>query len=132
MDKEESWTTKILRIVPEIKQGLVSGFLISLFYESIKFIPIILLKFIIDYFVSEKDTVTQLVYAIAAIFISYLILEIIEYFSKKAAFRWNLRYEKTILQKAERKLLELDIGYHEAFNTGAQVSKITKGAHHLT
>ncbi len=131
MSKEESWASKILTIVPEIKQGVAHRFLISLFYESIKFIPIILLKFIIDYFVSGKTLVTQLVYAIGGIFVSYVILEIIEYFSKKAAFRWNLQYEKTILQKAERKLLELDIGYHEAFNTGAQVSKITKGAHRL-
>lgn len=132
MSKEESWATKILTIVPEIKQGVAHGFLISLFYESIKFIPIILLKFIIDYFVSGKNVVSQLIYAIGGIFISYVILEIIEYFSKKAAFRWNLQYEKTILQKAEKKLLELDVGYHEAFNTGAQVSKITKGAHKLT
>ncbi len=131
MKKEESWSTKILRIVPEIKHGVGTGFLISLFYESIKFIPVILLKFIIDYFVLGKTVITQLIYAIGGIFISYVVLEIIEYFSKKAAFRWNLQYEKTILQKAEKKLLELDIGYHEAFNTGAQVSKISKGAHRL-
>ncbi len=132
MEKGESWARKILKIVPEIKQGIASGFLISLFYESIKFIPVLLLKFIVDYLVSGKDGFTQLVYAIVGIFIAYMILEIIDYFSKKAAFRWNLRYEKTILQKAEKKLLELDIGYHEAFNTGAQVSKITKGAHKLS
>lgn len=132
MRENEGWLTKILRIVPEIKQGVASGFLISLFYESIKFIPIILLKFIIDYFVLGKNPVSQLVYAIAGIFISYIILEIIEYFSKKATVRWNLRYEQKILKKAEKKLLELDLGYHEEYNTGAQVSKITKGVHHLT
>ncbi|MBI2102814.1 ABC transporter ATP-binding protein [Candidatus Woesearchaeota archaeon] len=131
MNKEGSWATKILTIVPEIKQGVASGFLISLFYESIKFIPIILLKFIIDYFVTGKTVATQLIYAISGVFISYVVLELIEYFSKRAAFRWNLQYEKTILQKAEKKLLELDIGYHETFNTGAQVSKISKGAHRL-
>ncbi len=124
MNKGESWIKKILMIVPEIKQGIARGFLISLFYESIKFIPVILLKFIVDYFVSGKNVVTQLVYAIAAIFASYLILEIIEYFSKRAAFRWNHQYERTILQKAEKKLLELNIGYHETLYLFSSLAKV--------
>jgi len=126
------WARKILHIVPEIKAGVAKGMALAFLYETIRFIPIIIIKLLVDYFVTSQSTTVKLAYFILGIFAAYLILEIIDHFSQQARYRWILHYETTILRKAKKKLLELHLGYHESFNTGAQVSKITKGAHKLT
>ncbi len=129
--EEIGWLKKILAIIPEIKVGILNGTIIAFFYEGIKFIPVIILKYIVDYFASGQGLIAQVALAIGAILTAYVVLGVIDYFSHRAAFRWNLQYETAILRKAKKKLLELHVGYHEEFNTGTQVSKITKGAHRL-
>ena len=126
------WAKKIMQIIPEIKQGLGKGVLLAFFYESIKFIPMIIIKLIVDYFVEGQSNAIKLVYFIIGILLSYLVLEFLDHFSQRSRYKWILHYETTILRKAKKKLLELHLGYHESFNTGAQVSKITKGSHKLT
>ncbi len=132
MNPENSWLRKILQVVPEIKAGIGKGIVIAALYEGIKIIPIIIIKHIIDYFVTNQSNTVQLIYFIGGVLLAYVVLEIIDYFSEKASFKWTIRYETTLLRKAKKKLLELHLGYHESFNTGAQVSKITKGTHKLT
>ncbi len=126
------WLAKLLRIVPEIKKGLAAGIAMSFFYELIKLIPIIIIKFIVDYFVAGQGSAIKLFYFIGGTFAAYIILEIIDYVSLQARYAWIIGYETSILKKIKKKLLEMHLGYHESFNTGAQVSKITKGSHKLT
>lgn len=126
------WAQKILQIVPEIKNGIKKGIFLTFLYELIKFIPIVLIKYIIDYFIAGGTDLQKLAFLIIGILVAYLTLQLIDNFSQKARQKWILHYETTILRKAKKKLLELHLGYHESLNTGAQVSKITKGAHKLT
>ncbi len=126
------WAQKILQIIPEIRKGLAKGVILAFLYESIKFIPMIIIKLIVDYFVTGESNSVKLMYFIGGVLVSYLILGIIDHVAQRARYKWILHYETTILKKAKKKLLELHLGYHEAFNTGAQVSKITKGTHKLT
>lgn len=126
-----SWMSKIFRILPDLKKGLFKSVLISLFYEIFRFIPIVMIKVIVDYLSAGKDNLTMLAYFIGGVLASFLILNVIDYFAKGRQFNWMIGYETSILKKAKQKLLELHLGYHESYNTGAQVSKITKGTHRL-
>ena len=62
--EEMGWLKKILAIIPEIKVGIVKGIIIAFFYEGIKFIPIIILKYIVDYFASGQGLLGQVALAI--------------------------------------------------------------------
>ena len=130
--KEESLYKKILIIVPEIKQGVSKGLLISIVFELIKFIPLLIIKEVVDKLVSGQSSTAQVVYFIGGIFLVYLVLIIIDYFAKKAEFRWMVEYETAVLRRAKHKLLELHLGFHESFSTGEQVSKIVKGAQKMS
>lgn len=130
--KEESLFRKILEIIPEVKQGIVKGMLIGIVFELIKFIPVIALKIIIDELVAEESSLARVLYFIGGVFLSYLLLTIIDYFAKRAEFHWIISYETSILKKTKQKLLELHLGFHESFSTGEQVSKIIKGAQKLS
>jgi len=128
----QSWIKKILAIVPSIKKGLWKGFLISFFYEAVKLTPILLIKYLVDFFVAQQDNAFKLLAALGGIFLSYLLLEWIDYFADRATQRQLRIYEMEILRKTQKKLLEMHLGYHETFSTGTQVSKIVKGVHRLT
>ena len=129
---QESLFSKIIIIIPKIKEDIIKIIGITFLYEAIKYIPIILIKYIIDYLVQGHQELTTLVYFIIAIFISYAVLTIMDFFLKRVEFRWIIKYETSILEQAKKKLLELHHSFHEKYNSGAQVSKITKGTHKLS
>ena len=58
------WARKILHIVPEIKAGVAKGMALAFLYETIRFIPIIIIKLLVDYFVTSQSTTVKLVYFI--------------------------------------------------------------------
>jgi ABC-type multidrug transport system fused ATPase/permease subunit len=128
----QSLVKKIFEIIPEIKKGIWKASFIALIFELIKFVPVILIKLIIDMLVVDQGSTTQVIYFIMGVFLSYLALTFIDYYAKRVEFFWMLQYETSILKKAKQKLLDLHLGYHESFSTGMQVSKITKGAHKLS
>ncbi len=129
--EQDSWMKKIFTIIPSIKEGLWKGVSVAFIYEAIKLTPILLIKYLVDFFVTQQENTTKLLFALGGILLSYLILEGIDYFTDRATNRWMRQYELEILRKAKKKLLELHLGYHETFSTGTQVSKIVKGAHRL-
>ncbi len=130
--KEEMILRKILRIVPEAKVGLSISLGVGLVYEIIKFIPVILIKLIVDYLVAGQTGVVTLGYLAAGILAAYLAMTGIDHFAKRQQFIWMHTYEAKILRRAKEKLLALHMGFHESYNTGEQVAKITKGAHKLS
>lgn len=126
---KENITQKILTIIPEVKRGILISITTSFFYEIIKFIPIILLKRIVDELIAGQSNLTKLGYFIGWILLAYIVLVIIDRFIKQAEILWMANYETSILRKSKRKLLDLHLSYHESYNTGMQVAKITTGSH---
>src|SRR3989344_9434868 len=122
---------KILFIMPEVKKGLLWGVFIALLFEIIKFLPIILIKEIIDGIVQGQTIFATFIFLLLGVLAAYVAMAVIDYFAKNWENDWTVRVEGAVLQKAKQKLLELPLEYHEARNTGAQVSKITKGAQKL-
>ena len=126
MKKEENILEKIFTITPRLKAGILKSFLVSLIYESVRLIPIVLIKFIIDALVSGKSTSTAVIGFVGGIFVIYFILTLFDFFTSRIYINWLFEHEVKTLEKSAKKLLELHLGYHEKHHTGLQVSKITK------
>ncbi len=124
--------SQIVKIVPEAKQGWIKGILISVVYESIKFIPVILLKIVVDYFAVGSSSTEVLIYVILGISASYISISIADQFTQRWRQKWLFKFEVVVLEKVKRKMLDLDMDFHESYNTGAQVSRVVKGTQKLT
>ncbi|MBI1968454.1 ABC transporter ATP-binding protein [Candidatus Woesearchaeota archaeon] len=122
---------KIFLIMPEVKKGFLWGVFIALIFEIIKFIPIILIKEIIDGIVQGQTIFATFLFLLLGVLAAYIAMAVMDYFTKNWENDWIIGYEVALLQKAKQKLLDLPLEYHESRNTGAQVSKITKGAQKL-
>jgi ABC-type multidrug transport system fused ATPase/permease subunit len=132
MKKREQLLTRILKIIPEVKQGLTKSIILTTFYEAIKLIPVILIKLLVDSVVNESSSLSLISWIIAGMFAVYLFSNFMDYFSDLWSHKQMLIYETNILKKAEKKLLDLHMGYHEKHNPGSHVSRINRGASKLT
>jgi len=131
MKKRGHLLPRILKVIPEVKQGLVTSIILSTIYEAIKLIPVILIKLLIDSVIGTT-TVSNLTWIIVGMLGVYLFSNIFDYFGDIWSHRQSLEYETSILKKAEKKLLALHMGYHEKYNPGLYVSRINRGASKLT
>jgi ABC-type multidrug transport system fused ATPase/permease subunit len=132
MKKREQLLSRILKIVPEVKQGLTKSIFITIVYEAIKLIPVILIKLLVDSVVEESSNFSLIIWIVLGMLGVYLFSNIFDYFSEKWAHKQLLVYETGILKKAQKKLLELHMGYHEKHNTGVHISRVNRGATKLT
>jgi len=132
MQKRDQFLNRILNIIPEINKGLKKSIIITIIYEAIKLIPIILIKLLVDSVVNESSTLSLISWIIGGIIAVYLFENIMDYFSDIWGHKQMLLYETIILKKAEKKLLNLHMGYHEQHNPGSLVSRVNKGAAKLT
>ncbi len=132
MKKREQLLTRILKILPEIKKELARSIVITVIYEAVKIIPVILIKLLIDSIVDESSSVSLITWVIVGMYAIHLFENIMDYFSDLWTHKQMLAYETGILKKAEKKLLDLHMGYHEKHNPGLHVSRINRGASKLT
>ena len=132
MKKRESLLPRIIKIVPEVRQGIGRSLFITFIYEAVKLIPVILIKLLIDSVVEASSTISLVMWIIVGMFGVYFFSNIFDHFSEKWAHKQLLTYETNILKKAQKKLLELHMGYHEKHNPGTHVSRINRGASKLT
>ena len=132
MKKREQLISRILKIIPEVKQGLIRSILITLLYEAVQLVPVILIKLLVDSVVGDSSTISLIAWIIAGMFGVYLFQNGMDYFGDLWTHKQMLTYETLILKKAEKKLLDLHMGYHEKYNPGMHVSRINRGASKLT
>ena len=132
MKKREQLISRILKIIPEVKQGLIRSILITLLYEAVQLVPVILIKLLVDSVVEDSSTISLIAWIIAGMFGVYLFQNGMDYFGDLWTHKQMLTYETLILKKAEKKLLDLHMGYHEKYNPGMHVSRINRGASKLT
>src|SRR3989344_577088 len=132
MKKREQLISRILKIIPEVKQGLIRSILITLLYEAVQLVPVILIKLLVDSVVGDSSTISLIAWIIAGMFGVYLFQNGLDYFGDLWTHKQMLTYETLILKKAEKKLLDLHMGYHEKYNPGMHVSRINRGASKLT
>lgn len=87
-----------------------------------------LLKLIIDLLANfEKENLSQMLYLILGIFLFGETSVILHYIKDKKIFNFLVNIEKFLTDKSHKRLLFLDLAFHEKENTGNKITKIQRG-----
>lgn len=127
---------QVVGLSPEVKKFFSSVLLLAAIFEAIKLIPPFVFKFIIDRLVQYDPaaglTFELLLPLIVGYAASLFAMTIMEVAFTRAGEKRIRAAEKDITFKAFRKLLKLDISYHQEHNTGKSINQIVKGGTRLT
>ncbi len=87
-----------------------------------------IIKFIIDFIVNfEKENISKIIFLVLSLFGVNQINSLVGYVVGKKAIYISSFTENDLLKKAQRKMMFLDLIYHEKENTGNKISKIRRG-----
>ena len=87
-----------------------------------------IIKFIIDFIVNfEKENISKIIFLVLALFGVNQINSLLGYVAGKKAIYISAFTENDLLRKAQKKMMFLDLIYHEKENTGNKTSKIRRG-----
>ena len=124
---------RLWRLITESHRQILNLLALILVFEGAKFIGPYLLKRIIDLATDFKpENIRKILTLIIFIFISDLIIWLIDYFSDKKVFRIIVEVEKYLSINAQKKMVNLGLGYHEKENTGNKIFKIQRGIDKIT
>ncbi|HLD02531.1 MAG TPA: ABC transporter ATP-binding protein, partial [Candidatus Nanoarchaeia archaeon] len=118
-------------LLPDFGKFIMNRSLVSLFYESLKLVPVYLVKLIIDHILLPSPEFSKLVMLIGFVLLSLILLTAIEVGSFGYAHRILGSFQRELLEKVHRKLMHLPLSFHERQNTGAVVSKVNKAANYI-
>ncbi|MDD5072067.1 MAG: ABC transporter ATP-binding protein [Patescibacteria group bacterium] len=112
---------------PSQKRIKILAVLIVLF-ESSRLIGPYILKIIIDKLVNFKlEEIIFIVWLIGLMFLSEQINSLLHYFKDRIVFKLLIDIEYYLPVNAQKKLVFLDLSYHERENTGNKIIKIEHG-----
>lgn len=107
---------------------IISLSVLIIFLEAFSLVGPYILKIIIDeILIFSPDKIRYFILLIFAFFLSLLVLSVADYFKDKKIFSVILKAEYDIPIKCQKKLLELDLAYHQKEGTGEKITKIEKG-----
>lgn len=96
--------------------------------EILQLIQPYLFKEIIDAIVDWQNLTLRFIYLLLlGLLLAYLVTTVWGYWVDKRILRILYEIEHHLLTKAQKKLVELSLGYHEKENTGTKISKIQRG-----
>ena len=130
MSSIADFTKIIYQLLPSIKQSATIMLLASIFYEAIKFIPVYLLKLIVDEIFLEPS-LSYLLWLVAGVFVSLMALLYIEVKMVTWVAVTSAQQQEEVMTKSFKKVTKLPLGWHEDQNTGSLVSKITKASNYV-
>jgi ABC-type multidrug transport system fused ATPase/permease subunit len=127
INMRQFWSRLWQLITPSHSQ-IFNLFVLILIFEGTRFIGPYLLKRIIDLItVFSPERIKEIIIFVILIFIADMISTLIDYFSDKRVFRIVTEVEKYLSVNAQRKMVELGLGYHERENTGNKIFRIQRG-----
>ncbi len=107
-------------------------FILTIIYELVALLGPYFLKLIIDRVITfNPEEVGIIIILIAAMFVSEQAKSGINYFKEKIIFRMLLAIEYYLPVRAQEKLVNLSLSYHEKENTGNKIVKIEKGVNKI-
>lgn len=119
---------KFFNLIKPYKKQVLYLFFLIIFLEIFRLLGPYILKLIIDeLLIFSLDKLNYFFLLILAFFLSLVIISIVDYFKDKKIFNVILRAEYDLPIKCQKKLLELDLSYHQAEGTGDKVTKIERG-----
>jgi len=130
--KKKKQNKKIWRDFWELLKPFHKKFYYLLFFiiaiEGISLINPWILKIIIDKLISfESENIKIIFYLSFLLFASEQTVSIIHYFRDRLYFRYFFDLEYFLQTKAQKKLVNLSLSYHEKENTGNKIIKIDRG-----
>ncbi|MFH1766645.1 MAG: ABC transporter ATP-binding protein [Patescibacteria group bacterium] len=115
-------------ILKGFKKAFLVLFGLIVIKEVLQLVQPYLFKEIIDSITDwQNSSVEYILLLIGAMFLMYLLSTGHEFFVDRKIFRILYDMELYLLTQAQKKLVELSLGYHEKENTGAKISKIQRG-----
>lgn len=119
---------EFFQLIKSYKKSITFLFFLIIFLEALRLIGPYILKLIIDeLLVFSLDKLNYFFLLILAFFISLIVISIIDYFKDKKIFDVILKAEYDLPIKCQKKLLELDLSYHQKEGTGDKITKIERG-----
>jgi len=103
-------------------------FVFTIALELIRLLSPYVLKVIIDKLTTfQKEDFVLLLGLIGLFFLSEEVISLVSYFRNKLVFATYFRSESYFHILAQKKLVNLSLGYHEKENTGNKISKVQRG-----
>ncbi|MDO8668085.1 MAG: ABC transporter ATP-binding protein [bacterium] len=120
--------SRLWRLISASQLQIKHLFVLILAAESFQFVGPYLLKRIIDLVAAFKvENIKNIIILIIFILLVDLIANLIDYFSDKRIYKITIAAEKYLSINAQRKMVDLGLGYHEKENTGNKIFKIQRG-----
>ncbi|PIY96685.1 MAG: hypothetical protein COY66_03510 [Candidatus Kerfeldbacteria bacterium CG_4_10_14_0_8_um_filter_42_10] len=119
---------KAYAILKDFKKPFIVLVVFIVVSETLQLVQPYLFKEIIDSIVKWQElTVQYVIFLLSGLLIAYLVTTAWSYQVDKRIFRILYEVERYLLTRAQKKLVELSLGYHEKENTGSKISKIQRG-----
>ncbi|MBT4696889.1 ABC transporter ATP-binding protein, partial [Candidatus Woesearchaeota archaeon] len=123
---------EVLELISPLKKALKYVFLGALILELLKLIPNVIFKELIDsLIVFDKSGINYVIFLVVLSFAVSIVVSLTEKFFYNFSIKTIVKSEVSLMKKAQQKLMNLSLGYHEKHHTGKQVTRLTKGIHHL-
>lgn len=125
------WLKIVIKLLPELKIMFIKSVCFVVLIELIKIIPPYSLKIALDLLIETNPNFTLVSLSILCVLIASIITTFIE--EKYTNFMSNnvFHTETEILKKSHKKLLELDLNFHENNPSGDNVQLLNKGSSRL-
>ena len=117
-------------LIPDFRKFVAQKSMISLGYESLKLVPVYLVKLIVDNIFGVSDLKKDAM-LIGIIFVIWVLLTAIDMTAFAYSLKQVISFQRKLLERIHRKLLQLPLAFHERQSTGAIVSRINKAASHI-
>ncbi len=118
-------------LLPDFRKFLVNRSVVSLVYESLKLVPVYLVKLIIDEIIPASRDFNTIAMLIGILLLTLILLTSVEMASFGYVLKKMGKFQREVLENIHKKLMNLPLSFHERQNTGAVVSKINKAANYV-
>jgi len=120
---------RLWKLLAPSHQQIVRLFFVIVFLELVQFIGPYILKFIIDAIANFEDwDLKNIIFLAGLLLVSNQVVSWTNYFVDKKVFNILVDSENYLLNNAHRKMVFLDLNYHEKENTGNKITKVQRGA----
>lgn len=121
-----------IKLIKPYSKSVVFLFVFIILIEGLKLIGPYILKIIIDdLYLLSLDKLGHFVNLILLFFLSLLVISLFDYLKDRKIFSVVLKAEYDLPIRCQKKLLELDLSYHQEEGTGNKIAKIERGTFKL-
>lgn len=136
MKKEKNKTSLIkdfFNLLQDYKASLIFLFVFIIVIEALKMVGPYILKLLIDGLYSfSLDRLNYFIALIIFFFLALALGSLFDYFKGRRILKIQLKAEYDIPIKCQKKMLELDLAYHQREESGSKIIKIERGIFKFT